>query len=89
VIHPVADLYTRNAVDVKLCPLGEVQGFQLHHTVVLGTVGDVDALVDGQTVDLPILVVNVGTERRDTVGAKENTVRSAFVNLKECFLATH
>ena len=52
---------------MELRPLRKVQRTELDDTVLLRTVRDMDSLIDRETVDLPVLVVNVGTERRDSV----------------------
>lgn len=56
-------------------PLQKVQRTELDDTVLLRTVRDMDSLIDRETVDLPVLVVNVGTERRDSVRTEYLTVR--------------
>lgn len=60
---------------MELRPLRKVQRTELDDTVLLRTVGDMDSLIDRKTVDLPVLVVNVGTERRDSVRTEYLTVR--------------
>ena len=60
---------------MELRPLRKVQRTELDDTVLLRTVRDMDSLIDRKTVDLPVLVVNVGTERRDFVRTKYLTVR--------------
>ena len=52
---------------MELRPLRKVQRTEFDDTVLLRTVRDMDSLVDRKAVDLPVLVVNVGTERRDSV----------------------
>lgn len=60
---------------MELRPLRKVQRTKLDDPVLLRTVRDMDSLVDRKTVDLPVLMVNVGTERRDFVRTKYLTVR--------------
>ena len=60
---------------MELRPLRKVQRTELDDTVLLRAVRDVDSLVDRKPVDLPVLVVNVGTERRDSVRTEYLTVR--------------
>ena len=74
-IRPVAHLLLLNRTNVELRPLRKVQRTELDDTVLLRTVRDMDSLVDRETVDLPVLVVNVGTERRDSVRTEYLTVR--------------
>ena len=74
-IHPVAHLLLLDRTNVELRPLRKVQRTELDDTVLLRTVRDVDSLIDRKPVDLPVLVVNVGTERRDSVRTEYLTVR--------------
>ena len=60
---------------MELRPLRKVQRTELDDTVLLRTVRDVDSLIDRKPMDLPVLVVNVGTERRDSVRTEYLTVR--------------
>lgn len=55
---------------MELCLLREVQRLQLDDTVLLRTVRHVDSLVDGQSIDLSKLVVNVSTQRTDAIRIK-------------------
>ena len=73
-IRPVAHLLLLDRANVELRPLRKVQRTELDDTVLLRTVRDVDSLVDRESVDLPVLVVNVGTERRDSVRTEYLTV---------------
>ena len=45
---------------MELRPLRKIQRTELDDTVLLRTVRDMDSLVDRESVDLPVLVVNVG-----------------------------
>ena len=74
-IRPVAHLLLLDRTNVKLRPLRKVQRTELDDTVLLRTVRDVDSLIDRKPMDLPVLVVNVGTERRDSVRTEYLTVR--------------
>ena len=57
---------------MKLRPLWEVQRLQLDDTVLLRAVRHVDAFVDSQSVDLAKLMVDVGTQRADAIGAERH-----------------
>lgn len=57
---------------MELCPLREVRRLQLDDTVLLRTVRHVDSLVDGQSIDLSKLVVNVSTQRTDAIRIKRH-----------------
>ena len=74
-IRPVAHLLLLDRANVELRPLRKVQRTELDDTVLLRTVRDMDSLIDRKTVDLPVLVVNVGTERQDSVRTEYLTVR--------------
>lgn len=74
-IRPVAHLLLLDRTNVELRPLRKVQRTKLDDPVLLRTVRDMDSLVDRKTVDLPVLMVNVGTERRDFVRTKYLTIR--------------
>ena len=74
-IRPVTHLLLLDRANVELRPLRKVQRTELDDTVLLRTVRDMDSLIDRKTVDLPVLVVNVGTERQDSVRTEYLTVR--------------
>lgn len=79
-VGPVALLGFRDGGDMELSALaGEVDRVQLADTGVLGLVGEMDALVDGKAVDFAELVVDVGTQGADAVGAAGNSLRFATV----------
>ena len=88
-ICPVANLLLWDTGHVELCPFGEVQTLQLNYAIVLGTVSDVDALVQSQPVDLAELVVDVSTEGADPVGAKGKSIRVAIICLTKYFFTAH
>ena len=74
---------------MPLGPLGELQGSHLHHAIPLGSVGDVDTLIDGKAGDLAQVVVHVGADGADPVGAETEALGVAAVNLKEALFAFH
>ena len=71
-------------------PLGtlvKLERREFHHAVLLGAVGQVDALVDGQAGNLPQVVVRVGADGTDAIRAEVHGLGLAVVNLEESFLA--
>lgn len=78
-IRPVAHLLLLDRTNVELRPLRKVQRTELDNTVLFRTVRNMDSLIDRESVDLPVLMVNVGTERRDSVRTEYLTVRFSMV----------
>ena len=74
---------------MELCPLREVQRLQLDNAVLLRAVRHVDAFVDSQSVDLAELVVDVGTQRTDAIGAKRHRFGRLMVELFVNFRTFH
>ena len=66
---------------MPLRPFGELQGQHLHHAVLLGSVGNVDALVNGQAGNLAQIVVRMSADGTNTIGAESHAFRIASVNL--------
>ena len=79
VVGPVVLLAGRDRGDVPLGALGELEGDQLDHAVLLGGIGDVDAFVDGKAGDLPEVMVGVGPDRADPVRAERRAFGVAVV----------
>ncbi len=48
VVRPVSDLFRRNAPDMPLRPLRELDRSKFHDAILLRCVGDMDALIDGE-----------------------------------------
>ena len=78
-ISPVSLLFFRHCIYKELGTLREVQRLQLHHTILFRVIGHVDSLVDCQTVDFSILVVDMRTQRADTVRAECHIKRLLMV----------
>ena len=74
---------------MELCPLWEVQRLQLDDTVLLRAVRHVDAFVDSQSVDLAKLVVDVSTQRTDSIGAERHRFGRLMVELFVNFRTFH
>ena len=89
VVRPVAGLLLRDGGDVPLRALGKLQRLHLYNAVALGAPGDVDALVDGKAGDLAEVVVGVGADRADAVGAEAYAVRIAAVGFEEFLFTEH
>ena len=67
-------------------PLGslrELQRSHLHHAVMLGSIGEMNAFVYRQTSNLSEVVVGVGSYRADAVGAEYRVIRRFPVYFKE------
>ena len=58
---------------------GEVHRVQLADAGVLRLVGEMDALVNGKAVDFAELMVDVGTQGADAVGAEGDGFRGLLV----------
>ena len=74
---------------MPLSTFGELQGGHLHYPILLGGVGDMNTFVDGQTSDLTEIVVGVGPDGANTVGAEGETIRVSTVYLREFVFANH
>ena len=74
---------------MELRPLGEVQALQLHDSVMLHAVGNMNPLIQRQPVDLPKLVINMSTQRTDPVRAKSNSIRIPVIDLVKYFFTAH
>ena len=55
---------------MPLGTLGKLQGAKLHHAIGLGTVCDIYAFVNGKTGHLTQLVVRMGADGANPIGAK-------------------
>ena len=88
-ISPVAYLLIWNTGHMELCPLGEVQALQLHHSIVLWAVRNMDTLVQRQPIYLPVLMINVRTKRTDPVWTKCESIRVAVICIVKYFFTTH
>ena len=75
--------------NVPLCPLVKLQGLDLDHAVLLRTVGDVNALVDGKSRDHAKLMIGMCTDGTDAVWRKRYVLRCFFVCLFKCFVCGH
>ena len=67
-------------------PLGalvKLQRAKLNYAILLGMIGDMDALINGKAGDLAVLVVAVRAERTNTVGTKGHALRVFFVNFQQ------
>ena len=71
-VCPIPLFVLRHRVHMELCPLREVQRLQLDDTVLLRAIRHVDSLVDGQSVDLSELMIDVSTQRADAIGAERH-----------------
>ena len=60
-ICPVPLLFFRHCIYKELGTLREVQRLQLHHTILFRVIGHVDSLVDCQTIDFSVLMINVSS----------------------------
>ena len=89
VVGPVVLLVAGHVADVELGAFVELQGAKLHHAVVLGTIGDVDAFVDGQTGNLAQIGIAVRPDGAYAVGAEGKSLRVALIDILESFLALH
>ena len=74
---------------MPLSSLGELQGGHLHYPILLGGIGDVNTFVDGQTRDLTEIMVGMGPDGANTVGAEGETIRVSTVYLREFVFANH
>lgn len=74
---------------MPLRALGKLETDHLHHAVVLGSEGNMDALVDGKTSNLAEVMVAVRADGADAVGRERNAVRELAVNLKEFVFTKH
>ena len=78
-ISPVSLLFFRHCIYKELGTLREVQRLQLHHTILFRVVGHVDSLVDCQTVDFSVLMVDMCSKRTDTVRAERHIKRLLMI----------
>ncbi len=79
-VSPVAYFLFRDVEDVELGALWEVEASDLADAGFFFAVGDVDAFVDGKAVDAAVLVVDVGAEGGDAVGAEGDGVGGFVVD---------
>ena len=63
-VCPVALLFIWNCAYKELGALWEVQGLQLHNTVLLRVVGHVDSLVDCQSIDFSVLMASAVSDEQ-------------------------
>ena len=89
VIRPVARLGGRNGSDMPLRPLRELHGGHLHDAVQLRSIGDVDALVDGQPGDFAQVMVGMRPDGANPVGTEGNPFRVPSVYLVKSIFAAH
>ena len=78
-ISPVSLLFFRHCIYKELGTLREVQRLQLHHTILFRVVGHVDSLVDCQTIDFSVLMVDMRTQRTDAVRAERHIKRFLMI----------
>ena len=78
-VCPVALLFIWNCAYKELGALWEVQGLQLHNTVLLRVVGHVDSLVDCQSIDFSVLMVDMRTQWTDAVRAERHIKRFLMI----------
>ena len=57
VVRPVSDLFRRNAPDMPLRPLRELDRSKFDDAILLRCVGDMDALIDGKAGDFSEIMV--------------------------------
>lgn len=79
VVSPIALLFFRHRTNKKLSTFREVQRLQFHNAVLFRVVGHVNTLVDCQTVDFSILMVDMRTQRTDTVRAERHIKRLLMI----------
>ena len=89
VVGPVVLLTGRSLRDVPLGPLGELEGHHFDDAVLLGGEGDVDAFVDGEAGDFAEVVVGMGANWADAVGAEGFCFWISAVNLSKLNFAIH
>ena len=64
---------------MPLRPALKLQGRQLHYSVFLWTVGNVNALIDGKAGNARQLMVHVRPQRANAVWGEGNRLRRTFV----------
>ena len=69
-ISPVTLLFIRHCTHKELSAFREVQRLQFHNTILFRVIGHVDSLVDCQTIDFSVLMVDMRTQRTDAVRAE-------------------
>ncbi len=88
VVHPVSR-FIPDLPNVPLCALGELQALQLHDTILFRSVGEIDALVDGETRDLPQVVVAVRPNGADAIGREGRVVGERVIDGVKAFFSLH
>ncbi len=69
-ISPVTLLFIRHCTHKELSAFREVQRLQFHNTILFRVIGHVDSLVDCQTIDFSVLMVDMRTQWTDAVRAE-------------------
>ena len=78
-ICPVTLFFFRHRAYKELGAFRKIQRLQLHNAILFRVVGHVDSLVDCQTIDFSVLMVDMRTQRTDAVRAKRHIKRLLMV----------
>ena len=89
VIGPIPHFPGRDALDMPLRALRELQGGYLYHAVLLGGIGEMDALIDGEAGDLAEVMVGMRPDGADPVGTESQAVVIPAVGLVKTVFAAH
>ena len=87
IVRPVALTPFGDLRHMPLCTLVKLQRAELDNAVLLGAVGDVDALVDSQTRYLTQIVVRVRPDRADTIRTERQSRGILVVYLMKSLFA--
>lgn len=74
---------------MELCPFGEVQALQFNHVVLFPTINYMNTLINCQSIDLPIFVIDMSPERRKAVRAECYCLWSLSISLEIDFFTPH
>ena len=78
-ISPVTLLFIRHCTHKELGTFWEVQRLQFHNTILFRVIGHVDSLVDCQTIDFSVLMVDMRTQWTDAVRAERHIKRFLMI----------
>ena len=78
-VCPVALLFIRHCTHKELGTFWEVQRLQFHNTILFRVIGHVDSLVDCQTIDFSVLMVDMRTQWTDAVRAERHIKRFLMI----------
>ena len=89
VVRPVSDLFRRNAPDMPLRPLRELDGSEFDDAILLRCVGDMDALIDGKAGNFSEIMVGMGPYRADSIGTEGHSLIIPSVDFIKAIFAAH